>query len=833
MDEPITAHAIKNADVADTRSLLASAAFSPFFVTWFVMFFCIVGIGYWFYQQQMTYNRELAFERVRDIGDLKAQQLYRWLRERRYDATMLYEDHLALGLSNFLANPEENRLRQETRAWMKSLTRYYSYSDILLTNDQGHILLSIPANHQSIDKSTPVWSFIEQAINTQNVVLSDFYINQQGKPQLDYIVPIVTNNNDAAPSKLLAVLVLRIDPNDFVFPLLDEWPTQNQSVETLLIRRAGEFIVYLNRGLHGAADEALLQKISLDSIDLIAASSLQQKGGELTGRDHRGVKVIAAVRPVEESDWYLLAKIDQAEVDGPLRRIARQTLAIVVLAILVSTLGLWLVWGFQSERLLRRQKVMLERQVKTGSVALASTHQALQVALGERQFFVDEIVYQATHDMLTGLFNRQEFERRLGHLLGTVSNDGSAHAICYLDLDQFKIVNESCGHEAGDEMLRQLAGLFQTQVRQHDTLARLGGDEFGVLLGGCTPEQGQRLANALRQTVETFSFIWKNKRFRIGVSIGLVAIDKNSGNVAAVLRAADSACYVAKETGRNRIHVYHEQDENLLKRDSELQWVTRIPQALDENRFELYAQLISPAQENSDNRVHYELLLRLRDKNGQIVSPGVFLPVAERYQLAGRLDRWVVAHALQWLARHPDVSKTVALWGINLSGQSLSEESFLEFVLQQLDETAIFADQICFEITETAAIANLTGAVRFINSLKQRGCRFALDDFGSGLSSFAYLKNLPVDFVKIDGVFVKDIIDNPLDFAMVRSINEIGQLMDKKTIAEFVENETILDKLRSLGVDYVQGYGIGRPQPLRDLISKEILHVYQKDVEKG
>jgi EAL domain-containing protein (putative c-di-GMP-specific phosphodiesterase class I) len=188
---------------------------------------------------------------------------------------------------------------------------------------------------------------------------------------------------------------------------------------------------------------------------------------------------------------------------------------------------------------------------------------------------------------------------------------------------------------------------------------------------------------------------------------------------------------------------------------------------------------------------------------------------------------------LQWLARHPDVSKTVALWGINLSGQSLSEESFLEFVLQQLDETAIFADQICFEITETAAIANLTGAVRFINSLKQRGCRFALDDFGSGLSSFAYLKNLPVDFVKIDGVFVKDIIDNPLDFAMVRSINEIGQLMDKKTIAEFVENETILDKLRSLGVDYVQGYGIGRPQPLRDLISKEILHVYQKDVEKG
>lgn len=830
MDEHVTAYANKNMDVADTQSFVALPAFSPFFITWLVMLFCIVGLGYWFYQQQMTYNRHLAFERVRDIGDLKAQQLYRWLRERRYDATMLYRDHLALGLSAFLANPEENQLRQETRVWMESLTRYYSYSDILLTNDQGQILLSIPDNHQVINKSNPTWSFIEQAINTQNVVLSDFYINQQGKPQIDYIVPIVTQNNDASPSTLLAVLVLRIDPNDFVFPLLDEWPAQNQSVETLLIRRSGEFIIYLNRGLHGTANEPLLQEIPLNTVDLIAASSLQQKVGELTGRDHRGDKVIAAVRPIEESDWYLLAKIDQAEVDAPLQRIAYQTVAIVILTILVTTLGIWLVWGFQSERLLRHQKVMLERQVKTRSAALATTHRALQVALGERQFFVDEIAYQAAHDILTGLYNRQEFERRLEHLLKTVANDGGSHAICYLDLDQFKIVNETCGHEAGDEMLRQLAGLFYAQVRQHDILARLGGDEFGVLLGGCTPEQGLRLASALRQTVEKFSFIWKNKRFRIGVSIGLVAIDKNSKSIATLLKAADSACYVAKEKGRNRIHVYHEQDENLVKRDSELRWVTRITQALDENRFELYVQRISPAQENIDNRVHYELLLRLRGKNGQIASPGIFLPIAERYQLAGRLDRWVVFNALQWLVRHPDVSKTVALWGINLSGQSLGEESFLEFVLQQLDETAILAEQICFEITETAAIANLTGAVRFIDSLKQRGCRFALDDFGSGLSSFAYLKNLPVDFVKIDGVFVKDIINNPLDFAMVRSINEIGQLMNKKTIAEFVENETILDKLRELGVNYVQGYGIGRPEPLRNLVDKAMLGVDQNDL---
>lgn len=381
MDEPVTAHANTIRDVADTPPLVAFPAFSPFFIAWLVMLFCIVGIGYWFCQQQIAYNRELAFERVRDVGDLKAQQLYRWLRERRYDASMLYKDHLASGLSSFLANPEENELRQETRVWMESLTRYYS--DILLTDDQGKILLSVAVNHQSIDKSAPVWSFIEQAVNTKRVVLSDFYITQHGNPQLDFIVPILTEEDDL-PSRLVAILILRIDPNDFVFPLLDKWPTENQSIETLLIRRSGEYIIYLNRGLHGATDETLLQKIPLDNVDLIAASSLQQKGGKVTGRDHRGVKVIAAVRPIEESDWYLLAKINKAEVDAPLQPIAHQTLAIGSLAILVTTLGIWLVWGFQSERLLRRQKEILEHQVKTRNVALADTHRALQVALGER-----------------------------------------------------------------------------------------------------------------------------------------------------------------------------------------------------------------------------------------------------------------------------------------------------------------------------------------------------------------------------------------------------------------------------------------------------------------
>lgn len=423
-----------------------------------------------------------------------------------------------------------------------------------------------------------------------------------------------------------------------------------------------------------------------------------------------------------------------------------------------------------------------------------------------------ELTHQATHDALTGLVNRREFEQRLQRVLDNYQQGQSQHALCYLDLDQFKIINDTCGHSAGDELLRQLAMLFQDYIRQRDTVARLGGDEFGILLEHCSIDQARRVAEMVRKAVETFRFCWKRQSFQVGVSIGLVPITAAMNTTAELLRAADSACYVAKDNGRNRIQIYDDIDQNLLQHHGQIQWVSRIQQAFDEDRLKLVFQPITPVNGSLPGNVHYELLLRMDKGDGEMLLPGSFLPAAERYHLITRIDRWVVRAALSWLEANPAHSEVLNLCSINLSGHSLGDENFQEYVLQQFENTRIPAEKICFEITETAAIANLLGATRFMKTLKYYGCRFALDDFGSGLSSFNYLKNLPVDFVKIDGVFIKDIADDPINFAMVRSINEIGQLMGKKTVAEFVENEAILAKLKELGVDYAQGYHVGYPQ---------------------
>ena len=430
-----------------------------------------------------------------------------------------------------------------------------------------------------------------------------------------------------------------------------------------------------------------------------------------------------------------------------------------------------------------------------------------------------QMVHQATHDALTELVNRQEFEHRLHRALETARAERVAHALCYLDLDQFKVINDTCGHVAGDELLRQLGGLLQQKVRRRDTLARLGGDEFGVLMEHCSLKHALRLATTLREAVEKFRFAWEDKHFTIGVSIGLVPITESSESIASVLRAADIACYSSKDRGRNRIHVYREDDADLAKRHGEMQWVARIQRALEEERFHLYFQPISPVKSSREEGAHYELLLRMHDEEGHTVLPGAFLPAAERYNLATKLDGWVVRTAFEWLACHPEHLERLYLCEINLSGQSLGDGAFLELVIQQLHETAIPPEKVCLEVTETAAIANLTSATHFIQTLKGVGCQFALDDFGSGLSSFAYLKALPVDFLKIDGLFVRGIAHDPTDLAMVKSINEIGHTMGKQTIAEFVENAAILEKLktRGIGVDYAQGYHIGRPKPIDEL----------------
>jgi diguanylate cyclase (GGDEF)-like protein/PAS domain S-box-containing protein len=419
--------------------------------------------------------------------------------------------------------------------------------------------------------------------------------------------------------------------------------------------------------------------------------------------------------------------------------------------------------------------------------------------------------YHASHDILTGLVNRREFENRLERALKSAKARETSYALCYLDLDQFKIVNDSCGHSAGDALLGQLGALLKSKIRWRDTLARLGGDEFGVLLESCTLEEAMTTAEALRLAISEYKFMWDERSFRLGVSIGVVPIAADNEDVAALLSAADSACAAAKEAGRNRIHSFQENDIDLMRRRREMQWAARINNALEEDRFELFRQTIQPLQVEGKG-AHYEILLRMRDEQGGIISPGLFIEAAERYSITPSIDRWVIRNSFRWLVSEADERERLELCSINLSGQSLGDEKFLPFVIDQFQMSGIDATKICFEITETAAIASYSQANRFINALKELGCKFALDDFGTGLSSFGYLKHFPVDFLKIDGSFVKEILHDPIDREMVRSINEIGHLTGKQTIAEFAENEEIITMLRGMGVDYAQGYGVSEPK---------------------
>lgn len=427
-----------------------------------------------------------------------------------------------------------------------------------------------------------------------------------------------------------------------------------------------------------------------------------------------------------------------------------------------------------------------------------------------------QLHYQATHDPLTGMINRREFESRLERLTQTDPGERPESVLCFLDLDQFKVVNDTCGHGAGDELLRQIAELLRSHLRQRDTLARLGGDEFAVLLEHCPLSEAFRVANTIREAIQDFRFAWDDKSFSIGVSVGLVDLSEVGDDLQELFAAADAACYLAKEQGRNRVQIHHPEDRDVQRRRGEIQWVSLINEALAQGRFLLYYQDIveTAAMPRQQLGRHIEVLARIADAEGRLALPGAFLPAAERYSLINATDRWVVREVFEWVT-HPTAPRP-AVVSVNLSGPTISDASFLEFVLKTMEETCVDPRRICFEVTETAAIAKLSNAVSLISRLKQRGFLFALDDFGSGLSSFAYLKNLPVDFVKIDGTFVKDIVVDPIDRAMVRSINDLGHIMGKKTIAEYVENARVLAAVRELGVDYAQGYWIARPQPLSE-----------------
>jgi diguanylate cyclase (GGDEF)-like protein len=420
--------------------------------------------------------------------------------------------------------------------------------------------------------------------------------------------------------------------------------------------------------------------------------------------------------------------------------------------------------------------------------------------------------YQASHDALTGLINRREFENRLTQAVEAVrQNADCPQVLLYLDLDQFKLVNDTCGHPAGDQLLRQITGVLQSRVRSSDTLARLGGDEFGILLADCSIDQALRAADTLRQAIRDYRFIWQDGVLGVGVSIGIVEISADTPTVASVMSAADVACYAAKDQGRNRVQLYKPDD--VPERHREMHWVGKLTRACDEGRFELYYQPIVATAAAPAEREHFELMLRLRDESGALVTPAEFIPAAERYNVMPSIDRWVVRQALDRVVYRGDSGVKPYTVAVNLSGTSLNDERFLEFLIAELSTRELAPGTMCFEITETAAIANLGNVVHFMRELKARGCHFALDDFGSGLSSFMYLKTLPVDYLKIDGQFIENVTRDPVDRSMVEAISQVGKAMGIQTIAERVESAEVLAELGRLGIGFAQGFHIAKPQP--------------------
>lgn len=434
----------------------------------------------------------------------------------------------------------------------------------------------------------------------------------------------------------------------------------------------------------------------------------------------------------------------------------------------------------------------------------------------ETRQLAHQLEHDATHDALTGLINRAEFERRLERVLASAQQYGARHALCYLDLDQFKLVNDSAGHAAGDELLKQINTLLTGLFRERDTLARIGGDEFALLLDNCPLDRAQTIAQTVVSTLRDHRFQWAGRTYQIGVSVGLVPITAEVRDTTQLLTQADVACYIAKELGRNRVHLYQHEDTETARRHGEILGAAGLRDALEQGQFRLYYQPIVSLAVPDSRPVRYEVLLRVihkssPDEPGELVLPAAFIPAAERYGLMGAIDRWVIQTAFSEYTK--GIGKTGAMIAINLSGNSLSDETLLTFIEAQFAEHDFSPERVCFEITETAAVQNLRRVTELMAVLKRCGTQFALDDFGSGLSSFHYLKTLPVDYLKIDGSFVKDMIDNVSDAALVAAINQMSHTLGIQAIAEYVHNQAVAERLRELGVDYAQGYFFGRPMP--------------------
>jgi diguanylate cyclase (GGDEF)-like protein/PAS domain S-box-containing protein len=476
---------------------------------------------------------------------------------------------------------------------------------------------------------------------------------------------------------------------------------------------------------------------------------------------------------------------------------------------------IWITSDGKEHTMFQSIKAIRDRQKKIVSLAIIFQD------ITQSQQLIAQLSWQAKHDVLTGLFNRREFEQQVIQTIASAQHNNSQHTFLLLDLDRFTIINDICGYEAGDKLLYETGQILQQKIRSADILARLSGDQFGILLKECHFLEAKKIADDIREVIQEFRFSWEGKIFTVGVSIGIVPIDSNSQDFSNVLSAGDASCYAAKTRGRNCVYVYRSDDSEIAQQRGERQWISRLSQALVEDSFCLYYQKIAPLK-NKCGKSHYEILLRLLDEKGNLVLPMTFIPAAERYDLMPAIDRWVIKTFFALYAQHCQQKAAQTLvdfedntvYTINLSGATISSEQFFHFVREQFANYPISPSNICFEITETTAIANLTKAAELIRQLKQLGCSFALDDFGSGMSSLVYLKNLPVDYLKIDGSFIKNIVNDPVDSATVECFSRIGNVMNIATIAEFVENQATIDKLQELGVDYGQGYAIAKPCPL-------------------
>ncbi|MGA2562553.1 MAG: EAL domain-containing protein [Steroidobacteraceae bacterium] len=585
---------------------------------------------------------------------------------------------------------------------------------------------------------------------------------------------------------------------------LSTWPIEHQGERALLILGVEVLPTQTVEALQ-PPERRSRARLTLDSLSEALVTTdqdghveyLNAAAARLLGLDSSaaaGKPIEELARVVEENDRKLLGEpVRQALSSGAPLNIARRPL---------------LVRAATGERLIELSAAPIRMDTGESVGAVVLLHDVTEIRGLARQ-----ISYQATHDALTGLINRREFEHRLQEALDTAHRGDSTHVLCYLDLDRFKSVNDSSGHVAGDAMLREIAKILRDAVRDSDTVARIGGDEFGMLLVGCPLDKARQIADDVCRSVRDYNFVWKDKIFSVGVSLGLVELARDSGSIEEALAAADSACYVAKRQG-SHVAIYSARDEIFARETGEIHWLQTLQIALRDNRFELYCQRIVASYPSNDEGPAMEVLVRLRNDLGEQLVPLEFLRAAERYRLIGLIDRWVVQTTLTALGRGAialDAKRSIA---INISGQTLADGQFLEFVVECLDSTGANPAQICFEIAESTVVANFEQARRFVGVLHGMGCRFALDDFGSGIGSFANLKNLAVDYLKIDGSFFKNLARDTVNQAMVSAMIRLARTLNFKVIAEQIEDASAMDAARQIGVDYLQGFAIGRPERL-------------------